>query len=65
MHIIFKKDYKLNGLPDGFIKSSELIFADITGQTEHAKKMKKTKLLKDLSVWVESLESRNPADNKK
>ena len=62
MHIIFKKDYRFKILPDSFTKSGELIYADITGKTERGKKIKKTKLLKELLFWAESLESRNSVE---
>lgn len=65
MHIIFKKNYKFKTLPDNFIQSGELIYADITGKTEHGKKIKKAKLLKELLSWAELLESQNPIDKKR
>ncbi len=58
MHIIFKKEYKFKGLPENFTRYKEVICADITGSTERAKKINKTKLLKNLYKWAESLEYR-------
>lgn len=62
IHIIFKKSYKFKVLPHGFSYNDNLLIANITGTNEHAKKIKKTKLLKNLNQWTNTIESRNPAD---
>ena len=63
IYILFKKKQKINvPLPKGFEGNLYGLKANITGNSDEAKKRKKRKLLNDLYNWACSLESRKPKD---
>ena len=64
IHIIFRKNNRFKSLPEGFIASDNVIYADIVGKSERSKKISKTKLLNSLHQWAISLESKNILNKK-
>ena len=57
IYISFKKTQKFKiPLPKGFAITADTIWGSFGGDTNRAKKIKKTKMLNDLYLWVKNLE---------